>query len=180
MSTGQGVILYGPPASGKDTITRELHRLDARCVLFPRLKVGAGRREGYRFIDQNQLDQLTASGDIAWTNHRYSATYAVDISGLHDHLNRHVTILHLGQAEAIDAIRQAVPAARWHVVELWCPRDVTEARLVERDPSDVQRRLSAWDATDKLTEADQRIDTSTTPPADAARLILAAITSPVE
>ncbi|MGV9303830.1 hypothetical protein ACWDLG_10705 [Nonomuraea sp. NPDC003727] len=36
----QGIVLYGPPASGKDTVTAALRRLDPRFVLLPKLKVG--------------------------------------------------------------------------------------------------------------------------------------------
>ncbi|MGH2941284.1 MAG: hypothetical protein ACRDLN_00705 [Solirubrobacteraceae bacterium] len=41
-----GVALYGPPASGKDTITRALTELDARYVHYLRLKAGSGRSDG--------------------------------------------------------------------------------------------------------------------------------------
>jgi predicted PilT family ATPase len=36
-----GILLYGPPAAGKDTITTALAALDARYAPFRRLKVGA-------------------------------------------------------------------------------------------------------------------------------------------
>ncbi|TQS03808.1 guanylate kinase, partial [Microbispora hainanensis] len=42
-----GVVLYGPPASGKNTITAAMHRHDPRFRLLPKLKVGAGRADGY-------------------------------------------------------------------------------------------------------------------------------------
>jgi len=35
-----GVLLYGPPAAGKDTVSAALIAVDARYVLFERLKVG--------------------------------------------------------------------------------------------------------------------------------------------
>jgi ATP-dependent 26S proteasome regulatory subunit len=35
-----GVILYGPPGAGKDTITAELSRLRPEFTLFQRLKAG--------------------------------------------------------------------------------------------------------------------------------------------
>lgn len=175
MSDRFGVILYGPPASGKDTITRELHQLDPRFAQFPRLKIGGGRREGYRFIDQAELDQRTAAGDIAWVNHRYNATYAVDISGLQAHLSRNVTVLHLGQVQAVQAVQKATPDVTWRTIELWCPRDVATARLIARDPADAQRRLEAWDATEPLPQVDQKIDTGAVPAERAAEIIAALI-----
>lgn len=170
--TSHGLILYGPPASGKDTITRELHRQETRFDLFPRLKVGKGRTNGYRIITAAELEHLVESGDIAWVNHRYQATYAVDISGLQNCLRTSVSVLHLGQVEAVEAISTATPATRWTIVELWCPRSVAEQRLIGRDPSDVDARLAAWDATDPLPRADQRIDTSSVSAEHAARLII--------
>ncbi|MFD0564440.1 hypothetical protein ACFQ2M_22355 [Kitasatospora saccharophila] len=43
-----GIILYGPPASGKDTITAALIEQDPRLAQFARLKIGGGRSQGYR------------------------------------------------------------------------------------------------------------------------------------
>ena len=166
-----GVILYGPPASGKDTISRALSRLSPRFETFPRLKVGAGRADGYRFINQATLDGLIQAGDIAWINHRYNATYAVDISGLRTHLSQHISVLHLGQVPAAQAVKQAVSDARWLTIELWCPRDVAEKRARDRGSLDVADRLAAWDATEHLPVADLRIDTETVSPERAAEMI---------
>jgi hypothetical protein len=41
-----GVILYGPPGAGKDTVTAALTSPDARFQLFRRIKAGAGRTMG--------------------------------------------------------------------------------------------------------------------------------------
>lgn len=38
-----GVILYGPPGAGKDTVTAELVQQDPSYALFERLKAGPGR-----------------------------------------------------------------------------------------------------------------------------------------
>jgi len=58
--TGQGVILYGPPASGKDTVTRELVRIDPRFAMFQRLKVGEPPMQTYRPISRPDLDRQAA------------------------------------------------------------------------------------------------------------------------
>jgi hypothetical protein len=42
------VILYGPPAAGKGTVTKALTRLDNSYWLYQSLKVGPGRTAGYR------------------------------------------------------------------------------------------------------------------------------------
>jgi guanylate kinase len=131
----KGVILYGPPASGKDTVTRALVEADPRCELFPRLKAGPGKADTYRLTTREHIASLRADGRIAWENTRYDALYAVDTPELIERLARGIPILHLGQVPAIDAIRRATPGALWLVVALWCARDLAERRLMERNPS---------------------------------------------
>lgn len=81
MSPRQGVVLYGPPASGKDTVTQSLADLDSRYRLFARLKVGSGKTAGYRMGTAEQLRQLETAGDVVYANSRYSSTYVIDRPG---------------------------------------------------------------------------------------------------
>ena len=166
----QGIILYGPPASGKDTITHALQELDPRYVLFPRLKVGPGKASGYRVTTEADLAALRSIGAIVWENQRYGATYAIDRETLADHVNRHTPVVHLGQVEAIDLICAATPDVQWLVIALWCPRDIAAGRLAARDPVDVDRRLRAWDETVRIEGAIE-INTAETSAQDAASLI---------
>jgi guanylate kinase len=167
----RGVILYGPPAAGKDTITEALHKLDARYALFPRLKVGTGRAAGYRMTTEAAMQALRASGEIVWENRRYDALYAVDRTSLREHLASSVPVLHLGQAEAIDAITSAIAETRWLVVYVWCPRDIAEERILARQTGDLEARLRAWDDTNPIKHADVRINTAEVLPDHAARRI---------
>jgi hypothetical protein len=43
-------------------------------------------------------------GDIVWENERYGAVYLVDRPSLLAYLASHVPVLHLGQADAVDAV----------------------------------------------------------------------------
>ncbi|MEV3922592.1 hypothetical protein [Actinomadura coerulea] len=61
-ASGQGVILYGPPTSGKDTTTAALTRQDERYVLLRKLKYGTGRSSGYRQVTRAELDDLRRTG----------------------------------------------------------------------------------------------------------------------
>lgn len=166
-----GVLLYGPPASGKDTVTAALHTLDPQYSLFPRLKCGGGRTDGYRVVDRASLEELNTAGDIIWRNDRYGATYAVDRTGLIDHLQTGTPVVHLGQPAAIEAITNAVPQTRWFVVELWCDRPTAAERLRRRGISDVAERLRVWDATPRLAPPATTLDTAVITPSDAAQLI---------
>ncbi|MEV0462258.1 kinase [Nocardia tengchongensis] len=174
------VILYGPPASGKDTVTDALTAADSAYALFRRLKVGSGRTSTYRMTTSDQIDALRSSGEILWENARYEAVYVVDRPELNEMLSgRRIPVLHLGQVESIDAIRTGVPEVQWTTVELWCPREVAETRIRDRGTNDTAARLAAWDATDRLApnQADLRIDTSRHTPAESAEMIRQAVES---
>jgi guanylate kinase len=166
-----GVMLYGPPASGKDTVTKALHRLDPSCVLFPRLKVGGGRTTSYRMTDSASVEALRMRGDVIWENHRYGALYLIDRPALVHRLQHHVPVLHLGQPEAIDAVIAATPGTSWAIVALWCPREVAAQRLTARGSDDVAARLCAWDTTPPIARAALTLNTAKHSPDAAARLI---------
>lgn len=171
MSTA--VILYGPPASGKDTVTDALSKLNPRYSRYRRLKVGGGRTSGYRMVSSDDLSALPTS-DVIWRNDRYSATYVIDRPELEVMFGSGLTpVVHLGQVEAIAAVRASFPDTAWTTVELWCPRDVASERIKARGTGDDLERLAAWDKTIRLAagHADLRVDTSKYCPTESARLI---------
>lgn len=142
-----GIILYGPPASGKDTITAALAEQDPRLAQFNRLKIGQGRSQGYRMGTVEQLRQLEAAGDVVYRNDRYDNIYLVDRPGLDAvFAARNIPIVHLGQIAGINALVADYPAT-WLTVHLDCPREVTEQRSTLRGDTDTPARLAAWDAT---------------------------------
>lgn len=173
---GRGVILYGPPAAGKDTVTRALWDLDPGYRLFSRLKVGAGKSAGYRMGTAEQLVELEAAGDVVYRNSRYGNTYVVDRPGLNEAFGAGVPVVHLGQVEGIHALVKGFPA-EWVVVLLWCAREETAVRSAARGDADSEARLTAWDATRTDLDAhpgqvwDLTVDTADIAPAEAARLI---------
>jgi len=177
-----GVVLYGPPAAGKDTITRELTITWPRYTAFRRLKAGNGNNHGYRIVDQAVLDDLDAAGQLLYLNRRYGNTYAVDRPEL-DRLREaaRTPILHLGQLDGVEAV--TTYPIRWVRVLLWCPRAITEQRAIARGNADALERLAAWDQTlADLTEHpaalfDQLIRTDRTDPRAAALSIHQCLTS---
>ncbi|MEV8435085.1 phosphotransferase-like protein [Streptomyces chartreusis] len=176
MTEKQGVILYGPPASGKDTVTTALSELDSKYAQFARLKIGSGKSAGYRMGTAEQLRELEAAGDVVYANARYGNRYAIDRPGVDDAFTAGVPVVHLGQVAGIRALIDGYPAD-WSVVLLWCPREVTEERSAERGDSDTAARLAAWDATREDLDAhpgmvwDLTVDTTAATAQDAARLI---------
>jgi guanylate kinase len=169
-----GIILYGPPAAGKDTVTAALTTLDPAYLPFRRLKSGAGRTEGYRMASRAEIDRLRKAGELIWENRRYEAEYFVDRSFMAGELSRGYPVLHLGQPEAIDTMRSAFPETRWLVVYLWCPRDVAESRILERATGDADARLQAWDSTPPIA-GDLTINTGATSPTESALSIRDAV-----
>ncbi|MFF5881074.1 guanylate kinase [Streptomyces californicus] len=176
MSPKLGVILYGPPASGKDTVTTALTELDPTYAQFARLKVGSGKAVGYRMGTAQQLHDLEAAGGVVYANSRYGNAYAIDRPGVDAAFAAGVPVVHLGQVDGIRALVDGYPAD-WSVVLLWCPREVTEQRSAGRGDSDTAARVAAWDSTREDLDAhpgmtwDLTIDTTKTSPQDAARLI---------
>jgi guanylate kinase len=172
------IILYGPPAAGKDTITDALTSLSARYVLFEKLKLATehGDRPGYRLTNETGLAELRSADLVIYENARYHNRYIVDRPGLDAAFAAgHIPVVHMGQIAGVRALR-AYPAT-WIRVLLWCPRDVTEQRAALRGSPDVDARLTAWDET--LTDLacaqpddfHLRIETDQHDPSAAAGLI---------
>ncbi|MFG1658094.1 kinase [Micromonospora chersina] len=168
----KGVILYGPPAAGKDTITAELTIINREMGLFRRLKVGGGRTDTYRMTDVHHVEFLRTRGEILWENARYNALYLIDRPALLEHLAKGIPVLHLGQVEAVEAIRKAVPDCKWLIVSLICDRRTAQARISARSTGDDAARMRAWDETASLPCADLTIDTAALSAKQSAKLIV--------
>ncbi|WP_103538264.1 MULTISPECIES: guanylate kinase [unclassified Streptomyces] len=173
----QGILLYGPPAAGKDTVTGALVQLDSRYALFSRLKIGSGKSAGYRMGTPDQLAELERRGDLIYRNDRYGNTYVVDRQGLGLAMEGgRIPILHLGQVAGVEAVTAKYSAA-WSTVLMWCSREATAIRSTSRGDRDTEARLAAWDATEKDLATndhpawDLRVDTEVSSPGDAAVLI---------
>ncbi|MFF5265434.1 guanylate kinase [Actinomadura viridis] len=180
--TKRGVILYGPPTSGKDTITAELVRQDGRFALLPKLKVGTGRTTGYRQVSGDDLTALRQAGRLVVETRRYGNRYAVDRQDVHDLIEAgHIPVAHMGNLADLDHLRASV-ALDWTAVLLWIPREVCAQRSQQRGDADSPKRLQAWDETKADIQAaglsspfDLTVRTDNTGPEEAARRIIEAI-----
>ncbi|RIV29812.1 kinase [Micromonospora radicis] len=173
----QGLVMYGPPASGKDTVTAALCELDPCYQHFERLKVGPGRVTGYRMTTLENLARLRAAGSILWENARYGAVYVVDRPSLVRTEDDTIPVVHLGQVAAVNAVTRGTPEISWVVVQLWSDRQTAATRITERATGDIAARLRAWDETEWLDNANLTIDTSAVSPAEAADLIHRVVSS---
>ncbi|MFF4133726.1 AAA family ATPase [Streptomyces mirabilis] len=144
--TPSGVILYGPPGSGKDTITSELAQLREEFALFQRLKAGPGRKTGYRLTTVDHIEDLARAGGLLYRNRRYDSEYAIDRQGVAALVNAgRIPVLHMGQVVGASAV--ATFPLHWIRVLLWCPEGVTRLRCQERGDKDVDARLKVWHET---------------------------------
>jgi guanylate kinase len=167
----RGVILYGAPATGKDTVTRALTGSNPSYAHFERLKAGPGRTTGYRMISMEQATSMPATA-VLWANRRYGAIYLVDLPGLQQIWQQgQIPVVHLGQPEAVEAVVERTPAASWLVVELHCDLEVLRERIRQRGTGDDDQRVAAVLSTPRLRSVDISIDTGTVNPVEAARLI---------
>lgn len=172
-----GVLLYGPPAAGKDTITGALAELDVRYVPFTRLKIGTGKTHGYRMGTPEQLAALEARGDVVYRNDRYGNIYVVDRTGLDLAMEGgRAAVVRLGQMAGMEQVTALVPAL-WVRVLLWCAKETTARRSPQRGDTDTAARLAAWDATrvdlanHPQADWELRVDTDVTAPREAAQRI---------
>jgi guanylate kinase len=175
--TPAGVILYGPPASGKDAVTEALVELDPTFRHYARFKAGTGRTRGYEMIGEECLAAMREQGHVLYENARYGNRYVVDRPRLQEMFDTGaVPVVHIGQIAGIRAITCALPV-RWMVVMLWCSRETAKKRAKARDASDIDSRIVAWGETERdiadygTDDFKLWIDTEEHRPADAAQLI---------
>ncbi|MCX4801466.1 guanylate kinase [Streptomyces sp. NPDC056400] len=140
-----GVVLFGPPTAGKDTVSAALTGLDARYGQLTKIKVGSGRTTGYRMADGEELAALRAAGRVVLETRRYGNTYAIDRDDL-DTMTRagRIPLVHIGSMGHLRSFTGAVRQP-WLCVLLWVPRDVCEQRSRGRGDRDTGDRLAAWD-----------------------------------
>ena len=172
----RGVVLFGPPASGKDTVTACMDAMYPDVALYEKLKTGAGRSLGYRFIDADELDQRRRSGRLTSVV-RYGNQYSVDHAELDAwELQGRIPVVHTTD---LDELGNLAARAGWLVVGLWARRRIAAERLLARGDLELSQRLDLWssslrDLTAHRPGFDHFIRTDACPPEEAARRALEA------
>ncbi len=142
-----GLVLYGPPASGKSSVASALGKQSGWCRY--RLLKSGPSNESYR--------ALSSQHQPIWQADKYGRTYAIDESGFADIPGGQSVVIELGEATAVEAVRRL--PIEWTVAHLWCPRSTAVDRMQARGDEDISDRLTAWDNTAPV-RADLVIDTS--------------------
>jgi guanylate kinase len=142
-----GLVLYGPPASGKDTLTAALARLDGRFRAVGKVKTGSGRTSGYRMVSPSTFDRLLADGLLVGASERYGNRYAVDRRDVTELVGQGCwPTIHSGRMDDLERLVEGL-GGRWFTVLLWCGREETARRSRARCDRDTPARLDVWDST---------------------------------
>lgn len=143
--TRRGLLLCGPPAAGKDTVTTALAQVDSRFALVRKWKVGTGRTAGYRMATATELSALEAAGRVVVRTERYGNTYGLDRADLEALWTAgRIPVVHAGSVADLQAVIVVEPKA-WATVLLSTDRETCQVRSKARRDGDTEARLRAWD-----------------------------------
>lgn len=142
------LLLSGTPASGKDTITRQLAGIDPRFIHFKKHRSSdQAKTDGtYIHVTDEEFSSMLNQGAFLQHHYRYGRGYGVAQSELDKHWAKgEIPIIHVGKYENIIPFRtQEVTATS---VLLMVTLSETYYRLQQRhhgDAEEVERRIAAY------------------------------------
>ncbi|MDF5758980.1 AAA family ATPase [Spongiactinospora sp. TRM90649] len=170
-----GIILCGPPASGKSTVTGALHELDPRFVLARSLVVGDDHADDHDQVTHEQVERLRAAGRIIADTRRDGNRYVIDRHPI-EHIAQAglVPVVHVGSSRDVEGLSVM---GEWVRVLLVTPPEIRRERLRRRaDDAGGPRLRGRQDAVGAVPPAADlrfhlRIATNVTPAEHAAREI---------
>lgn len=143
-----GVLLVGPPASGKRTVAFALQSLRATYAPFPALTVAHQPLVHGQRTTQAHLDELRSWAQMFHEFTIDGDSYAYDGERLGALRERgHVPVACVDDIAGLEAFERE--AGDWLAILLWCPREAAERRLasdrsVWADREAYVRRLVRW------------------------------------
>ena len=144
------ILLSGTPASGKDTITTELNKIDNRFVHFKKHKIASGGKldDTYYLISKDEFDNMAESNQFVQYHYRYDRGYGVSVNELNrlKKLNK-IPIIHVGKYENIIKFKEFGIRNILSIL-IYADRGTTKKRLELRhneNYSEIEKRLTAYD-----------------------------------
>lgn len=143
------ILLSGTPASGKDTITEKLNRINSKFELFRKHKFGLGGKKDqtYIHIEEKDFNSLINSSEFIQYHTRYDRGYGVSKKELESLLRLQlVPIIHVGKYENILPFKRFDQISCFNVL-LTASKESTIKRLSIRHPNDINeqsKRLAAY------------------------------------
>ncbi len=140
---GKIVLLYGPPASGKDTITQLLQNRNNIFFHFKKHKVYPGDQQiqtknqlSYFHISMNRFLNMIANGEFLQFHWRYKSFYGVSKVLMDDSLsNGKIPIVHVGKIYDLLELTDVLEA-KLIIILVWETLDVISKRLKFRHKGD--------------------------------------------
>lgn len=149
-----GIVLAGPPASGKRTVRFALTSLRRSYASFPALTVAHRPQIDAEQTTQRHLDEMRAWAQIFHELRVEGANYAYDrerLSKLRE--EGRIPVACVDDPDALLAFERE--ADDWLRVLLWCPREEAERRLSRGWPGDEEQKapgrssMRRWDRSSK-------------------------------
>ncbi len=157
----EAILLSGPPASGKDSLTEALHGIDPKFVHFRKHRAGSGGQPGAAYIDisVSQFERMAQQNRFAQWHDRYGRYYGVAVEELDRTLSTaKIPIIHVGKYQNLLALRQHPLLRPALSILLLCSRAAAGVRLENRHAGqlgEVEARLAAFDQ-EQQTLRDER------------------------
>jgi guanylate kinase len=144
------ILLSGTPASGKDTLTKELCTIDKRFVHFKKHKIASGGKldDTYYLVTKKEFDQMVENGEFLQYHYRYERGYGVSYKELFFLKEQgKIPIIHVGKYENIAPFKQNTTFSFLSIL-IYTNKDITYERLKQRhlkNEKEIEKRLKAYD-----------------------------------
>jgi len=143
------ILLSGTPASGKDTLTKELCDIDERFVHFKKHKIATGGKldNTYYLVSKEEFDKMVSNGEFLQYHYRYNRGYGVSYKELFSLKEQgKIPIIHVGKYENIIPFKQNTKFSFLSIL-IYANKNTTYERLKKRhsDKQEIEKRLKAYD-----------------------------------
>lgn len=157
----RGVVLAGPPASGKRTVTFALTSLRRSYASFPALTVAHRARVAAEQTTRRHLDELRAWAQLFHEFTSDGIRFAYERERLNNLREQgRIPIACVDDGDVLQAFERE--ADDWLQILLWCPRDEAERRLArtwfahEKQRTPDRSSMRRWDRSEKKLLRDTR------------------------
>lgn len=148
---GRLVVLSGPSGVGKDTVLRELFRLDPQLrysVSYTTRPPRPDERDGvsYSFVDPATFEAMVQRGDFLEHATVYGESYGTSLQRVHEQVSRGDTVVLKIDVQGAERVRQRLGGRALFIFLLPPSTEELHRRLEERNTED-QRSLDVREAT---------------------------------